>query len=386
MADKTQKIFDEVVLKMAEAVKLINEDMEDPDAEMYKVDNLNDEISDLTVKLVDAKNNFLSFRDLDKYCEDLLGSNYFGDKRCWSYLHDSLYDVFYFMNNVIDDIDESMQTGLGMAQQLPTNVTYDGELDDLYNGENKKMKKLINGLSVDDACDIALSNLDIDDNKMADENITKINKISDAWETYKKSWKKFNKEYLEKDFFETIAYLKKNGLFNKKANDVIDGWMDDIEQIFYSDTEPNKMELNFGFGGNDIFESKEKIMSKRLEERFDPPKDWDFDEMIEDYGFEYLSEKDPDSEPYSMDEFNELTSYANDPLEAITRAFYGGRYGFKNDSFNPNDEYFAYNGYGNLVSIQDYDINDYLKEHIDESYFYDWCVEEGYFESEEDDE
>jgi len=385
MADKTQKIFDEVVLKMAEAVKLINEDMEDPDAEMYKVDNLNDEISDLTVKLVDAKNNFLSFRDLDKYCEDLLGSNYFGDKRCWSYLHDSLYDVFYFMNNVIDDIDESMQTGLGMAQQLPTNSVYDGKLDDLYNGENKKMKKLINGLSVDDACDIAKSNLDVD-GKEYDENITKINKISDAWETYKKSWKKFNKEYLEKDFFETIAYLKKNGLFNKKANDVIDGWMDDIEQIFYSDTEPNKMELNFGFGGNDIFESKEKIMSKRLEERFDPPKDWDFDEMIEDYGFEYLSEKDPDSEPYSMDEFNELTSYANDPLEAITRAFYGGRYGFKNDSFNPNDEYFAYNGYGNLVSIQDYDINDYLKEHIDESYFYDWCVEEGYFESEEDDE
>ena len=282
---------------------------------------------------------------------------------------------------------ESMQTGLGMAQQLPTNVTYDGELDDLYNGENKKMKKLINGLSVDDACDMALeSNLDVDDDKKGDENITKINKISDAWETYKKSWKKFNKEYLEKDFFETIAYLKKNGLFNKKANDVIDGWMDDIEQIFYSDKEPNKMELNFGFSGNDIFESKEKIMNKRLEERFDPPKDWDFDEMIEDYGFEYLSEKDPDSEPYSMDEFNELTSYADDPLEAITRAFYGGRYGFKNDSFNPNDEYFAYNRVGNLISIKDYDINDYLKENIDEEEFFDWCVEEGYFESDEDDE
>lgn len=144
MADKTQKIFDEVVLKMAEVVKLINEDMEDPDTEMYKVDNLNDEISDLTVKLVDAKNNFLSFRDLDKYCEDLLGSNYFGDKRCWSYLHDSLYDVFYFMNNVIDDIDESMQTGLGMAQQLPTNSVYDGELDDLYNSDDEEEKKKMN--------------------------------------------------------------------------------------------------------------------------------------------------------------------------------------------------------------------------------------------------
>ena len=127
-------------------------------------------------------------------------------------------------------------------------------------------------------------------------------------------------------------------------------------------------------------------MSKKLTERFDPPKDWDFDEMIEDYGFEYLSEHNPDAEPYSMDEFNELTSYQDDPLEAITRAFYGGRYGFKNDSFNPNDEYFAYDGYANLISIKDYDINDYLKDHIDESYFYEWCVDEGYFESDEDED
>ena len=127
-------------------------------------------------------------------------------------------------------------------------------------------------------------------------------------------------------------------------------------------------------------------MSKKLTERFDPPKDWNFDEMIEDYGFDYLIENNPDAEPYDMGEFNELTTYRDDPLEAITRAFYGGRYGFKNDSFNPNDEYFAYDGYGNLISIKDYDINDYLKEHIDEEYFYEWCVDEGYFESDEDDE
>ena len=256
MVNKTQKIFDEVVLKMAEVVKLVNEDMEDPDTEMYKVDNLNDEISDLSMKLVDAENNFLSFRNLDKYCKDLLGNNYFGDKRCWSYLHDSLYDIFYYMNNVIDDIEESMQTGLGMAQQLPTNSTYDGEIFDMYDDEerNKKMKRLVNGLSVDDACDMALeANFDVDDDKKYEENITNINKISDAWELYKKSWKKFNKECLEKDFFEIIAYLKKNGLFNKKANDVIEGWMDDIETIFYSDIEPNEMKLNFGFSGNDIF-------------------------------------------------------------------------------------------------------------------------------------
>lgn len=382
MADKTQKIFDEVVLKMAEVVKLINEDGEDADSKI--ISDMNDDISGLHATLFDGSNDFVELKDLKNYIKDVVGKDYFSDKRCWEYLYDSVFEVFMDIPN---EFDESMQTGLGMMQQLPTNVTYDGELDNLYNGGNKKMKKLINGLSVDDACDIALeSNFDID-GKEHDENITSINKVSDAWETYKKSWKKFNKEYLEKDFFETIAYLKKNGLFNKKANDVIDGWMDDIEQIFYSDTEPNKMELNFGFSGNDIFESKEENkMNKRLEERFDPPKDWDFDEMIEDYGFEYLSEKDPDSEPYSMDEFNELTSYADDPLEAITRAFYGGRYGFKNDSFNPNDEYFAYNGYGNLISIKDYDINDYLKENIDESYFYDWCVDQGYFESDEDNE
>ena len=144
MADKTQKIFDEIILKMAEVVKLINEDMEDTDTEMEKVDNLNDEISDLTVKIVDAENNFLSFRDLDKYCKDLLGKNYFADNRCWSYLHDAIYDVFYYMDNVIDDIEESMQTGLGMAQQLPTNSVYDGELDDLYNSDDEEEKKKMN--------------------------------------------------------------------------------------------------------------------------------------------------------------------------------------------------------------------------------------------------
>lgn len=39
---------------------------------------------------------------------------------------------------------ESMQTGLGMAQQLPTNVTYDGELDDLYNSDDEEEKKKMN--------------------------------------------------------------------------------------------------------------------------------------------------------------------------------------------------------------------------------------------------
>ncbi len=144
MADKTQKIFDEIVLKMAEVVKLVNEDMEDPDTEMYKVDNLNDEISDLTIEIMDKENYFLTFKDLDNYCEKLLGKNYFSDKRCWSYLHDAIYDVYWEMREMNDDIDESMQTGLGMQNQLPTNSVYDGELDDLYNSDDEEEKKKMN--------------------------------------------------------------------------------------------------------------------------------------------------------------------------------------------------------------------------------------------------
>ena len=74
----------------------------------------------------------------------------------------------------------------------------------------------------------------------------------------------------------------------------------------------------------------------------------------------------------------------DDPLEAVTRTFYGGRHGFNNDSFNPNDSYFRLNGYGNGESIPYLD--DYLKDMIDEESFYNWCIDEGYFESDEDDE
>ena len=46
-----------------------------------------------------------------------------------------------------------------------------------------------------------------------------------------------------------------------------------------------------------------------------------------------------------------------------------------------NDDYFRYNRLANLESIPYLDY--YLKEEIDEEEFYDWCVEQGYFESEE---
>ena len=131
-----------------------------------------------------------------------------------------------------------------------------------------------------------------------------------------------------------------------------------------------------------LYESKkENKTMNRMTERFNAPKDWDFEDMLNDYGMEYLQENDSDNEPIDMDSFDE---YLDSPWEAVRSAFYGGRFGFDRDSFNPTDPYFRFNAYGNVESIPYLD--DYLKDMIDEESFYNWCVEQGYFESDEDDE
>jgi hypothetical protein len=142
----------------------------------------------------------------------------------------------------------------------------------------------------------------------------------------------------------------------------------------------NNFEESKKMNRKSIKESK-TMKKNRMTERFNAPKDWDFEDMLDDYGMEYLQENDSDNEPIDMDSFNE---YLDSPWEAVRSAFYGGRFGFDRDSFNPNDDYFRFNGYGNVESIPYLD--DYLKDMIDEESFYDWCVEQGYFESDEDDE
>lgn len=142
----------------------------------------------------------------------------------------------------------------------------------------------------------------------------------------------------------------------------------------------NNFEESKKMNRKSIKESK-TMKKNRMVERFNAPKYWDFEDMLDDYGMEYLQENDSDNEPLEMDMLGEIW---NDPLEAVTRTFYGGRHGFNNDSFNPNDDYFRVNAYGNAESIPY--LEDYLKDIIDEESFYDWCVEQGYFESDEDDE
>lgn len=51
---------------------------------------------------------------------------------------------------------------------------------------------------------------------------------------------------------------------------------------------------------------------------------------------------------YDMDEFDELMSNST-PMEIAQMIFYGGE-------FNPNDDYFRFNAYGNLESANRYDI------------------------------
>ena len=84
-----------------------------------------------------------------------------------------------------------------------------------------------------------------------------------------------------------------------------------------------------------------------------------------------------------MDEFDELMNDSvkeNGALWLAQRIFFG--------DFNPNHDYFYFNGYANLVSTDDAD--GYYEDHIDRDYFLDWCDEQGYLdeyiEDEEDEE
>lgn len=82
-------------------------------------------------------------------------------------------------------------------------------------------------------------------------------------------------------------------------------------------------------------------------------------------------------------------AFGHDVEEAIMAAFYGGRYGFRQDPFNPNDEYFSFDGYGNLESIpNEYYLQDYFDQFRDEilEYVNENGIELYGVEEEDDDE
>ena len=114
---------------------------------------------------------------------------------------------------------------------------------------NSLKKYLVKGLDVDFVVDHLLSLEDLD-------NFDLINKLSDLWEVYNKSWNKFSKSL--SDFLKVMKDIEKLDSFDKTCKEIIDAWYDDIEKIFYSDDNLENLKLNFGFEGNDVFESLEE--------------------------------------------------------------------------------------------------------------------------------
>ena len=109
-------------------------------------------------------------------------------------------------------------------------------------------------------------------------------------------------------------------------------------------------------------------------------------ELIERYGQEFLEENDPDSAPRAMSEIEENFSVS----DALMSAFFGYDFtpnNFKDkneDKFNPNQDYFALNGYGNFISIDNRFLDSYLNENIDEDSFIEWLDDKGYFDFDDD--
>ena len=60
---------------------------------------------------------------------------------------------------------------------------------------------------------------------------------------------------------------------------------------------------------------------------------------------------------YNMEDFDEMME-GYSPTELAERIFFG--------DFNPNDDYFYFNGYANLESIHEYEMSDHFEIIIDE--------------------
>lgn len=101
----------------------------------------------------------------------------------------------------------------------------------------------------------------------------------------------------------------------------------------------------------ELFENDEKLFNTTIEE-------------LDSYNG-YLS----DNCFYEMELLNEF--YHNvDPIELLQRAYFGRDENYYTDSrgekiyseFNPNKDYFTYNGYGNLISCDYKDYSDHLDD------------------------
>ena len=111
------------------------------------------------------------------------------------------------------------------------------------------------------------------------------------------------------------------------------------------------------------------------------------DELIERYGQDYLNEVGSDWEDY-IHEMDDLKYYleSEDLNWLLNRMYFGGQYlgDFRSsETFNPNADYYVVNAYGNFFSIDEYYINEWVKEKVEYlgngiEEFLQWCEENGY--------
>ena len=104
-----------------------------------------------------------------------------------------------------------------------------------------------------------------------------------------------------------------------------------------------------------------------------------YEELLEKFWQEYWDDNDldPGSRPMDMSGLNDYASSLDEPADILFRAFYGHDYNPWNEKeeFNPNQEWFAFTGYGNLVSIDDCRLDWYLSDYIGFEELVKWVAE-----------
>ena len=86
---KTEILFKKGIRKAAELVKYLNEDVEVPDEN--QVDELNEEIAEYETELGSMPMDF-PLEDVD--VKEVMGDDYFIDRRCWDYLSDMVSEMY----------------------------------------------------------------------------------------------------------------------------------------------------------------------------------------------------------------------------------------------------------------------------------------------------
>lgn len=155
----------------------------------------------------------------------------------------------------------------------------------------------------------------------------------------------------------------------------------DFNDMYFSESFEYELEDSYNFANYE----EDKMLAKNFAAEVS---DEEYNDLVEEHGEEYLQEKDPDSAVFNMDDLNDVLS-DREPHDILLMGFNGYRYNpYDNkEDFNPNDEYFAISGYGNLVSILETDLTDYVKSNISSKEdFVDWCIEQGHIEEEEEEE